>query len=208
MSHDIPLRQRVRAQTESTYRSAILDAAERVFSQQGFHEARMADIAQAAGVSVGTLYNYFESKDLVFSSLVKERREELQATLRAAAKEPHEAPALHLVAALLGHIEEKSALILLLTQLGAVTENDVRRVAGPDAEAGYRQYLELLSETLAASAKSGELRNDIEPRRLASALAGAVNAAVFDWLQEGRPAGLRERATEIYSLFVLGAQSR
>jgi AcrR family transcriptional regulator len=42
---------------------AIVDAATDVFGRTGFRQAQMADIAAAAGVSVGTLYNYVEGKD-------------------------------------------------------------------------------------------------------------------------------------------------
>src|SRR4051812_48103838 len=41
---------------------AIVDAATEVFALTGFAAAQMADVARAAGVSVGTLYNYVEGK--------------------------------------------------------------------------------------------------------------------------------------------------
>jgi len=41
----------------------IITAAEDVFSKKGFSEARMDDIADETGLSKGTLYNYFKSKD-------------------------------------------------------------------------------------------------------------------------------------------------
>jgi AcrR family transcriptional regulator len=41
---------------------AIVDAATEVFARTGFAAAQMADVARAAGVSVGTLYNYVEGK--------------------------------------------------------------------------------------------------------------------------------------------------
>ena len=42
---------------------AIVDAATEVFAERGFAAAQMADVARAAGVSVGTLYNYVEGKN-------------------------------------------------------------------------------------------------------------------------------------------------
>jgi len=42
---------------------AIVDAATEVFAQRGFAATQMVDVAQAAGVSVGTLYNYVEGKE-------------------------------------------------------------------------------------------------------------------------------------------------
>jgi AcrR family transcriptional regulator len=50
----------------------ILDAALKVFAAKGFAAARMEDIARAAGVTKGTIYLYFENKEAVFKSLVRE----------------------------------------------------------------------------------------------------------------------------------------
>jgi AcrR family transcriptional regulator len=44
-------------------KSQILNAAESIFTQKGFDEARMDDIADKTGLSKGTLYLYFKSKD-------------------------------------------------------------------------------------------------------------------------------------------------
>src|ERR1700678_2853560 len=50
----------------------ILDAALAVFAEKGYAATRMDEIAQRAGVTKGTIYLYFESKDAVFRSLVQE----------------------------------------------------------------------------------------------------------------------------------------
>jgi AcrR family transcriptional regulator len=50
----------------------ILDAALKVFAEKGFAGARMEDIARRAGVTKGTIYLYFENKDAVFKTLVRE----------------------------------------------------------------------------------------------------------------------------------------
>lgn len=47
----------------------ILEAALRVFAAKGYAAARMEDIAQAAGVTKGTIYLYYPSKEEVFKSL-------------------------------------------------------------------------------------------------------------------------------------------
>ncbi len=48
----------------------ILDAAEDVFSKRGFNDARMDDIAEETGLSKGTLYLYFKSKDELISAIL------------------------------------------------------------------------------------------------------------------------------------------
>jgi AcrR family transcriptional regulator len=52
--------------------SEILDAALAVFAERGFAATRMVDIAARAGVTKGTIYLYFPSKEAVFKSLVQE----------------------------------------------------------------------------------------------------------------------------------------
>ncbi len=50
----------------------ILEAALAVFAERGFAATRMDDIAERAGVTKGTIYLYFESKEAVFRNLVQE----------------------------------------------------------------------------------------------------------------------------------------
>jgi AcrR family transcriptional regulator len=52
----------IREQLLHARRNQILDAAAEVFAAKGFHGATTREIASTAGVSEGTIYNYFESK--------------------------------------------------------------------------------------------------------------------------------------------------
>ncbi len=51
-------------------KSQILDAAMDTFSELGFHKARMSDIAETSGLSKGSLYWYFDSKESIILSLL------------------------------------------------------------------------------------------------------------------------------------------
>src|SRR6476659_5823595 len=65
-------------------RERILDAAVRVFAQEGFYNAKVSQIAHAAGVADGTIYLYFKSKDDLLISLFEDRMERVNANLREA----------------------------------------------------------------------------------------------------------------------------
>jgi len=71
-------------------RRQIMDGARRVFMSDGFDGASMNDIARVAGVSKGTLYVYFDSKEQLFETLIREDREQ-QAERLVFAGEPGEA---------------------------------------------------------------------------------------------------------------------
>ena len=60
----------LRARLKQATRAAILEAAEAVFAERGFHGARMEEIASRAGVAVGTLYNYFEDRKHLLGALL------------------------------------------------------------------------------------------------------------------------------------------
>jgi AcrR family transcriptional regulator len=51
-------------------RQKLLDAAERIFAELGFHDASIVKITEAAGVGQGTFYLYFGSKKQIFDELV------------------------------------------------------------------------------------------------------------------------------------------
>jgi len=49
-------------------KSRILDVANKVFAEKGYHEATMDDIAKRLGVSKGAIYLYFSSKEDLFEA--------------------------------------------------------------------------------------------------------------------------------------------
>ncbi len=58
----------------SAKRRQIMEGARKVFLTQGFDGASMNDVARIAGVSKGTLYVYFASKEQLFEALIREER--------------------------------------------------------------------------------------------------------------------------------------
>jgi len=56
----------------SDKRSDIMQAALDLIAEQGFHRTPMAEIAAKAGVAAGTIYRYFESKDVLITELHRE----------------------------------------------------------------------------------------------------------------------------------------
>ncbi len=63
--------------TKSCKRDEIARAALELFVEHGFHAAPMAMIAERAGVGAGTIYRYFENKDVLISELYKEVEKKL-----------------------------------------------------------------------------------------------------------------------------------
>jgi AcrR family transcriptional regulator len=65
------------ARGERTLRK-ILDAAREEFGERGFSDSSIVGITQRAGVALGTFYTYFESKEALFSALVRDMSEQVR----------------------------------------------------------------------------------------------------------------------------------
>ena len=62
-------------------RARVLDAAAYVFAEKGFRAATIADVADRAGYTIGAVYSNFEGKDSLFTALMAERLQRVEANL-------------------------------------------------------------------------------------------------------------------------------
>jgi AcrR family transcriptional regulator len=61
---------RLNAKMKNLKHDLILETASEMFEEHGFAELKISDLASAAGVSVGTIYAYFDSKEGLFSACI------------------------------------------------------------------------------------------------------------------------------------------
>ncbi len=81
----------VREARKAANRAAILAAGRKVFTETGYEACTIRDIVRESGLSPGTFYNYFESKEAVLAELVQELAGLVRARVRearAAAEDP------------------------------------------------------------------------------------------------------------------------
>jgi len=84
---------RGKAPTFQLQRATILDAAAGLFAAEGFHNASMAEIARACGVSKALLYHYYRDKEHILYDIAAGHVEDLLAIVadvEAAAESPRE----------------------------------------------------------------------------------------------------------------------
>jgi AcrR family transcriptional regulator len=68
-----------RSRKGAATRARLLEAAKPVFEEAGFLEARITDISERAGVSHGSFYHYFDSKEQIFREVAAAQEERLTA---------------------------------------------------------------------------------------------------------------------------------
>ena len=74
---------RVSQQTKERTRAALLAAGAELFGERGFERATTRELAARAGIAVGTLFNYFPSKEALALELVRQAADEAQGSFEA-----------------------------------------------------------------------------------------------------------------------------
>jgi len=77
-----------RLQQQDVSRNQLLDAAEEVFGEKGFHDTTLKEVAELAEFSVGSVYSFFESKDDLFRQIFERRGAEFMPGLHDALGDP------------------------------------------------------------------------------------------------------------------------
>lgn len=194
-----------REEARDAFRKAILAAAERVFERSGFYAARMADIAKEAGVGVGTLYNYFDNKDVILAEILDALHEEFMAALQSSAKDPLDRLR-EIMAGAFRSLEDHGALLSIFRERGAVGECDVERLVGTKVSGRYDEFLSLLEDAVRDAVRAKKLRSDVEPALIAAAFSGTMNGAVYAWLKRNRRGRLSDVTEDLFRLFLRGAR--
>jgi AcrR family transcriptional regulator len=205
-----PARASLRGAVVEVFRRAILDAAEKVFRDQGFADAKMARIAQQAGMAAGTLYNYFDSKESIFRALIDQRADQFLASLQALAQQAP-GPRQRLLAitrATFEYMETHTPMCMLFEQLGPHSAMAMRRACGPGVERMRARFLGLVEGVLGEARRGGLLRADVGLGDATLVFTGSVYGLLSGWVFAGRKGRLRDRAAMLVDLFLEGAGTK
>jgi len=166
-------------------RARLLEAAEAVFADLGYHDASIVKITEAAGVAQGTFYLYFTGKREIFDELVRD----LNRRVRHAMKEASSQGRTRVEAEVLGFrayfrfTAEHPALYRIIRQAEFVSP-EMLAYHYDRLSAGY-------VEGLRAARDKGEI-GDIDPEVTAWALMGAGELIGLRWLLWERPGEMPE----------------
>jgi len=173
-----------RIERKELTRRQILEAAQRVFSEKGYHGASMDDVARASGTSKGALYFHFSSKEELFHALVEEFAQILAEEVARAIK--RERGAVAKVEAALRTVLENASRHRQLAKIVLVEWNGL----GPAfAERRFRLrsfMADLIKAQLDEAVQEGRIPS-LDTTITAYAWLGAINEVVVRWLHTGEP---------------------
>ncbi|MFL5908301.1 MAG: TetR/AcrR family transcriptional regulator [Solirubrobacterales bacterium] len=167
-------------------RRAILDAAITVFARQGFHSARVSDVAAEAGVAYGLVYHYFDSKDQMLNELFSERWAlllEASEEMRRSGASPRDklgGVASFIVESYRHEPELMKVIIVEVTRAA----NSFGRTHLPE----IRQAYDLVAEIVSDAQEAGEFRDDVDSSFAAMLFYGAIEQLLSGWIFDLVPA--------------------
>ena len=189
-SHDITERENAtqpsppRTRDKEATRRRLLDAAETVFADKGYHGAAVDDIIHASDSSKGGFYFHFPNKEAIFLALIEALTPKLEAAVDSAIASEAD-PVAQLDAALRVALETFSRhrrlskiLLVEAVGLGHGFDEKLMRVRG--------RFAAMIQRRLDLAVQAGRIA-PMDTETVSWAWFGAINEIVVRWLITGQP---------------------
>jgi AcrR family transcriptional regulator len=182
-------------------RAAILDAAARLFTEHGYQATSVGDVAAGAGVSLGTVYQYFRDRSDLVAALLQVNVTRMLGQTDTAWRASEGRQGLYRVLYnFVSSYAEGAAMAGVWEEVCHIEEDlaQLRRTL-------TRVFTREVSREIRKAARAGLVRGDVDPNLAAVALAGMVDrycfvTYVFD-PPDGAPPGVEESARMLTELW-------
>jgi len=183
-------------------RERILRAAIDVFAESGYFNAKVTDIAKAAGVADGTIYLYFDGKEELLTTIFREHtRNYLQSLERDLA--PVRSPEERVRIAIRHHLETLGRD----RALAVVAQVELRHSIKYMSLLSHQEvgdYLGILRKIVEQGQSAGVFRRNLHPQLVAKALFGVLDEMVTSWVLSDKEYALADQADGVADLVLNG----
>ncbi len=185
----------------------ILRVAERVFAKKGFQAATIQEIAIESELAVGTIYNFFSSKESLYSKIITSRMDEMRQEVLEKTQNIEDVKK-----RLKTMLQVQSVFIEKNRDFFIIFLRDQNRFPwflakdlGKEVSIRYQRYLGTLKTLFNEGIQKGVFREH-DAEDLAEAWGGICNTFFFKWLTERPRWALTTKALIIYELFMRGVE--
>lgn len=183
-------------------RERILRAAVDVFAQNGYFNAKVSEIAKAAGVADGTIYLYFDNKEDVLITIFREHtRNYLQSLERELMPvRRHED---RIRTAIRHHLETLGRD----RALAVVSQVELRhslKFMSLLSQQEVADYLNIIRKIVEQGQTEGTFRRNLHPQLVAKSVFGILDEMVTSWILSEKEYNLADQAEQIADLILTG----
>ena len=187
-------------------RAEILDQAVKIFSAKGFHETTMAQIAEASGFSIGSLYHFFRGKEELYSVMVTEKvRMMYDEIMGAVSREPAFLGRINaLVISHFAYVEHHIDFYRLLVGHESGLRSEGLKKLRDSILDEHRKHVGWIEDLLREGIRQQVLRA-LDTKSLANALVGIIAYSKFAWIMNPSGASLLGKVDDVLDVFLRGA---
>lgn len=183
-------------------RERILRAAVDVFAEHGYFNAKVAQIAKAAGVADGTIYLYFDGKeDLLVTIFRDHTRHYLQALEQQMANVNRPDERLRIA------IRHHLTTLGRDRALAVVSQVELRhslKFMSLLSQQEVADYLGMIRKIVEYGQKEGTFRRNVHPALVAKAIFGVLDEMVTSWMLSEKEYDLAAQAEQVADLILTG----
>ncbi|MCX7018115.1 MAG: TetR/AcrR family transcriptional regulator [bacterium] len=188
------------------HRREILAVALKLFSDKGYHNVSMHEIAASAEFSIGSLYKFFKNKEDLYRSLMMEKGEGIIQILNDVLSQDEDVVTIirNYIAAKAGIITNNIEIFRLHFAETQGASYNIKAGLEQKMRNYHRETIKKLACVLEKGIRAKALRQ-ADPFYLAAALDGLTNAFLFCWLENPDQHPYEANVTLITELFLKGA---
>jgi AcrR family transcriptional regulator len=189
-------------------RMEIMAQAEKIFAAKGFHNVTMAEIANSSGFSTGSLYQFFEGKENLYTTMITEKLDLMYGQIREKAKAAEEiAEKIDiLIGANFQFVEENTDFCRLFLRGETAPLSEIMTSLRQKLADDYFEHLTFIENIFKKGVNSGYLR-PLNPRVMAAALFGLIRSSAIDWMLLPDKESLNSKKDSIMDIFLRGVIS-
>jgi len=187
-------------------RNEMLEAALRLFSEKGYHNVSMHEIAQEAEYAIGTLYRFFQNKEDLYKALMMAKAEQYHNVLKQALANPRD-----VLATVKRYVAAKGKMfagdLRLVRLYFAETRGasfNIKAGFHRDIRKLYDEVMRELADVFAQGVRAKVFR-PFDPYSMAIALEGITNSFLLSWFEDPDKHPYEDNVPVILDLFLKGS---
>jgi AcrR family transcriptional regulator len=183
-------------------RQDVLAAAAAAFAEKGFQGAQVAEIANAAEVSLNSVYGLFKGKEELYEAVIHAAVATIRDRVRGVV-DPISDPGeklLRLIDALFACFDEHKGLLQIYGRTTHGLPWRVRQALGDESLEVFQAFRGWLVE-IATDAKDAGRLGELDPETFALSLVGTVTNSAAQWVEEPGDKSLNDYAPRVRALF-------
>ena len=200
----------VRKEQAAETKRKLFESAQKLFVERDFTEVSVDNIVEEAGVSKGTFYVHYESKDALIASIISDYASRIDLNYKAFLDSlPPSMPASDVLLAMSRNIADLLVDTIGYEMMRTVYQLQLTRAVDMDAIKGYsRELYKMFSDILEQGIRRGEFKTDLPLETLSRHFVMAIRGLCYEWCIRYPDFELKEEVAAHFQILLNGINGK